>query len=98
MGCINQKWQKGARTYGDDIPSYAQGAYFPGDEPGYVCKLSGYHCGNINGRNPEECWGQTFTDTDCPYCKDEGQNCKMIKDGRGTVFCPNCGQWLEDLI
>ncbi len=34
----------GHRTWGGDIPGYAQGAYFPGDEPGERCRLTDDYC------------------------------------------------------
>lgn len=39
--CQHSYEYKGYRSYGDNIPGYAQGAYFPGDEPGIRCELSG---------------------------------------------------------
>ena len=43
--CEHRYYYQGHRTFGDNIPGYAQGAYFPGDEPGIRCKLSGGdHC------------------------------------------------------
>lgn len=35
---------EGNRTYGSNVPGYAQGAYFPGDEPGERCMLTGEYC------------------------------------------------------
>ena len=42
--CPNLYYSKGSRSYGSDIPDNCQGVYFPGDEPGERCKLSGEGC------------------------------------------------------
>lgn len=39
--CQHSYYYQGYRSYGDNIPGFAQGAYYPGDEPGMRCKLSG---------------------------------------------------------
>ena len=43
--CQHSYYHPGHRTYGDNIPGYAQGAYFPGDEPGERCRLTDDYCG-----------------------------------------------------
>lgn len=47
--CRHSYYYPGHRTYGDNIPGYAVGAYFPGDEPGTRCELTGEAC------DPEYC-------------------------------------------
>ena len=47
--CRHSYYYEGCRTYGSNIPTFAQGAYFPGDEPGVRCKLYDY-C-----EDPETC-------------------------------------------
>lgn len=42
-------WSPGYRSWGDDIPGFAQGCYFPGDEPGYLCTITGEVC------DPDNC-------------------------------------------
>ena len=42
--CEHRYYYQGYRTFGDNIPGYAQGAYFPGDEPGERCRLTGECC------------------------------------------------------
>ena len=42
--CKHRYFFEGYRTYGNNIPYYAQGSYFPGDEPGWLCKLEGFEC------------------------------------------------------
>ena len=62
------KYEKGYRAFSDRVPGYAQGAYFPGDEPGYRCKASGELCGNPDGDTPEDCAVQEETEFRCPHC------------------------------
>lgn len=59
---------KGYRTFSPSVPAYAQGAYFPGDEPGYLCKKFGELCGNPDGDTPEDCAIQEETEYHCPHC------------------------------
>ena len=47
--CQHSHYYPGHRSYGGNIPGYAQGAYFPGDEPGERCELTGDYC------DPETC-------------------------------------------
>ena len=42
--CPQRKHNPATRTSGEDIPSYAQGAVFPGDEASYTCGLTGELC------------------------------------------------------
>lgn len=42
--CPNRTYQRAHRTFGSNIPYYAQGAVFPGDEAGHYCRLSGEKC------------------------------------------------------
>ena len=42
--CQHSYYYPGHRTYGDNIPGFAQGAYFPGDEPGERCRLTDDYC------------------------------------------------------
>ena len=39
--CEHRYYYQGHRTFGGNIPGYAQRMYFPGDEPGMRCELSG---------------------------------------------------------
>jgi len=43
------EYYQGYRSYGGDVPGYAQGCYYPGDEPGYRCDLTGERC------DPDQC-------------------------------------------
>jgi len=42
--CRHRKYHAAQRTYGSNIPYYAQGAVFPGDDAGHRCELSGELC------------------------------------------------------
>lgn len=42
--CENSYHFEGIQSYGDTIPGYAQGAYFPEDVPGIKCNLTGDYC------------------------------------------------------
>lgn len=47
--CQHSYYYQGYRSYGDNIPGFAQGAYYPGDEPGDRCLLTDDYC------NPDTC-------------------------------------------
>jgi len=51
-------WDKGYRSFGDNIPGYAQGAYFPGDEPGWRCRLTHEPCPAESVEDEETCEGR----------------------------------------
>ncbi len=52
--CIHRgEYRDARRTYSDRAPGYAQGAVFPGDEAGNICKLSGEICGKIDDIRPD---------------------------------------------
>ena len=34
----------GSKSWGDDVPGYAQGCFYPGDEPGCRCRITGELC------------------------------------------------------
>lgn len=53
--CEYRYWHKGCRSFGDNIPGYAQGAYFPGDEPGYRCWLTHDFCPAESVEDEEGC-------------------------------------------
>lgn len=42
--CPHREWNPGRRSFGPDVPPSAQGEFFPGDEPGPRCDLSGDEC------------------------------------------------------
>lgn len=85
--CKHQYYYQGCRSYGDNIPGYAQGAYFPGDEPGERCGITDGPCQDADGHCPEDCNFQEETERLCPYCE-EGP---LHKSGRDVIYCPICG-------
>lgn len=42
--CRFREWNDGRPSYSTNIPGYAQGAYFPGDEPGLYCRKTEDRC------------------------------------------------------
>lgn len=91
MSCFHQYEYEGYRTYSTYIPCSAQGAYFPGDEPGTYCDITQSECDNLNGEYPDLCEGAEEIDRLCPDCIEDGIRIKLQKDGHGTIFCPECG-------
>ena len=91
--CRYQYESEGYRTYGDNIPGFAQGAYFPGDEPGLYCRLTGESCDNPDGDAPMDCAANTPTAICCPACKDDLITLWWSREN-GMCFCLECGgEW-----
>lgn len=42
------------RTFGENIPGYAQGEIFPGDEEGWICKTTGDWCTECKKESEDE--------------------------------------------
>lgn len=97
MSCMNQYEREGYRSFGDNIPTSCQGAYFPGDEPGTACKLTGELCRNLDGKNPEGCDGLKETEIYCPYCAMEGAANYIEIDGHSGYFCHECHSTWQNL-
>ncbi len=95
--CRHQYDYAGHQSFGGDIPGFAQGAYFPGDEPGTHCRLTGEACGNVRGDAPTECAANTATEWLCPECQKEELDVALWKSGEsGKYFCREClHQWTE---
>lgn len=94
--CEHQYEYEGHRSFGDNIPGYAQGAYFPGDEPGTRCELTGEACGNICGDAPQDCAAINETDWPCPICAIQGREQYLSHDRRdGHYRCLDCGRTLQ---
>ena len=53
--CQHSYWYEGFKQRGADLPGYAIGTYFPGDEPGMRCKIGDYCCEEECPRG-EEYW------------------------------------------
>lgn len=84
--CQYQYYYEGCRSFGDNIPCFCQGAYFPGDEPGEYCELTGQACQDPDGEFPEDCELKEDTDRACPDC-----NTVLKRTGHGILICPECG-------
>lgn len=84
--CQFSYWHEGHKTWSQYVPTSCQGCYFPGDEPGIYCAISGGACQNPEGDCPEDCEFQQQTDKVCPNC----EGAKMILSGDGTLYCPIC--------
>lgn len=83
--CKNSYYRKGYRTFSDSVPGFAQGCYFPGDEPGIYCKLSKGKCYIEYSESPDDCEVQMPTDCICPECGGT-----MKKNGDDVIWC-ECG-------
>lgn len=95
--CQHRYEYQGRRTYGDNIPGYAQGAFFPDDTPGARCRLTGETCDNPAGDCPATCAVKKLTDWLCPDCQREGDDRLIWSTGCASkYFCPSCdGEWTE---
>lgn len=87
MSCGYQEWQEGIQTFSSYVPGYAQGAYFPGDEPYYKCVKVKDECGDPYGDMPKCCHIQEDTGWLCPACRADGENVPLHRNGRGIVYC-----------
>lgn len=95
MKCKNQKWENGYKSYGDNVPGYAQGAYFPGDEPGIHCTITGDICPCDESNDPKDCTEYEELNVLCPEC----ETINLIENEAGIIYCPTCGEtWLADKI
>lgn len=86
MSCTHQYDYEGCRSYGANIPGSCQGAYFPGDEPGIRCNLTGNYCQDPEGDCPADCNEQEELERTCPECNEP-----LYKSGSGTIYCRDCG-------
>ncbi len=62
--CQYSTWSKGYPMRGDYYPACAQGAFLPGDEPGWRCQFGG-HCCEEECPEGEEYWAE-HGETDYP--------------------------------
>ena len=85
----------GYRSYGDNIPGYAMGAYFPGDEPEIRCEITHRTCTNLAGDNPADCAAAQKTPWICPECQSMGIKAELVSI-HGRYHCSRCGSsWDE---
>lgn len=83
--CPHMRYRKGTRTYSAYVPSYAQGAFFPGDEPGEYCRICDELCENVDGENPAKCIVQKKSNILCKNCE-----VHMFENGAEQIYCPEC--------
>jgi hypothetical protein len=89
--CKHRHDHPGARSFGPDIPERAQGACFPGNEPGAHCRLSGELCANPDGASPDECLAASPTEWLCPECQIIHEDAALWSTGDGAYFyCRDC--------
>lgn len=60
QNCPEREHRKPHRTFGANIPYYAQGAVFPGDEGGDFCKIT-----------DQKCTIHPYWNEDCPLRSEE---------------------------
>lgn len=84
--CRHSYYSRGYRSFGANIPGYAQGACFPGDEPGEYCNISRKQCYLEYDDAPELCEIQDEAGSKCPDCE-----AGMLRNGNEVVYCPDCG-------
>lgn len=91
--CSQMFYHEGHKTYSAYVPDNCQGAYFPGDEPGYRCRATNSSCTDPDGDHPTECDGAKPTFWLCPKClaKNTVDPQEIMRNGRGVYFCPECG-------
>lgn len=101
LHCSRRECQPGVRSYGWDIPAYAQGAYFPGDEPREVCTESDVDC--VEDQSPMDCPLFERSFMVCPECyTDHGELHRLYKhedgDFEDAYECPSCGETYHDTL
>lgn len=92
--CQHSYEYDGFRTYGSNIPCCAQGAYFPGDEPGTRCTLTGDYC-EFEGEGTSE-----KTEWLCPECQKRLEDSYLYKTSTcGLYYCQRCKKsWSESSL
>lgn len=85
--CQFKYYKKANPSFGDNLPSFAQGHCLPGDEAGYFCKKDGCHCYQDSAVEdcPDECSVQEYMYERCDCGK------ILMRNGAGIVYCPDCG-------
>ncbi len=88
--CRHQYNYAGHLSHGDNLPGYAQGEYFPGDEPGLRCRLTEGPCTDPAENNPEDCAAWQKTPWFCPVCLLEEEEREVLLGREGAFYCPAC--------
>ena len=86
---------KGYRSSGGNLPGYAQGAYFPGDEPDVYCSMTGKPC--THDRYPATpCAAAQPSPWLCPGCRELGAETPLLLWQAHQYRCPVCEEvWDE---
>ena len=91
--CEHCTFKPGHQSFGASVPGFAQGAYYPGDEPGNRCDLTGELCDGKApieecGRYMEQCGDEPLT---CPACLVGGEQVELlVAYVDGGFICPEC--------
>lgn len=89
MCCPYREWHEGIKTYSNHVPASCWGAYFPGDEPRYICRKDKDVCSDPDGDMPHCCIIQEPTGWLCPECKELGHKVALTRNACGEVSCKN---------
>lgn len=87
MSCLHQYEYSGNKINSAYMPASCQDAYYPGEEPGIYCDLTGCPCNDPDGDEPQDCEFQSCTDEKCPEC---GEGI-IYRSGQRILYCPECG-------
>jgi hypothetical protein len=92
--CPHRRYHPGGAAYGLDVPAFAMGAPYPGDEPGYRCAQGGDICTPY----PPDCPRWKPTGLTCPAClafKERRYPQSLFLEAKlleanGAYYCPEC--------
>lgn len=95
--CPYREYRRGVAGSGSNVPGFARGAYFPGDEPGHYCAHTGYSCEDA----PDllDCPRMLHPEMSllCPFCREEGKESPLMTDTEtGDQACPVCGAYADE--
>lgn len=103
---------QGYRSYGDAVPGFAQGVFYPGDESGSGFGRVGREPGSgCDGRCvdcvPDNCDRWRESQLVCPACLEFGQRghpastfreTQLLENEAGEYLCFDCGERYEDSV
>ncbi len=91
--CAHRYYSPGFAAYGAAVPALARGAYFPGDEAGFRCRLTLEACSD----HPPDCPEWKESDLVCPACLEFSSRrpARAFEESRlitrhGRYYCPQC--------
>lgn len=89
--CPHHEYSKGFKCTGSaDEPDFMRGQYYPGDEPGILCKITGNHCDQETDSCKTRFADMRKTQFYCPECEQHRTRAYMHTDG--VIYgCPECG-------